>query len=243
LTKTVVDFGLKNKIVGITNFCVDPPDLYRTAARIGGTKDPDLSAIAKLKPTHVIVNSEENRSVDIEALQASYQVLSTFPKDPGDVPEMLLEMGRFLGVESVASQEAAQLASDLTRLTHEVSPLAYLGRTCVYLIWRDPWMAVSRDTYISRFLERLGFENLINTDARYPQVNPADIVERAPDVIFMSSEPWPFRMRDADAWREVTGLKDSKINWIDGKAMSWYGTSTREALRQARLNEGLVKKM
>ena len=243
LTKTLVDFGLRDQLVGITNFCVDPPDLYRSVARIGGTKNPDLHALADLQPTHVIVNSEENRFEDIETIRNSYNMLATFPKDPGDVPQMLIELSRFLGVESVGIGEANRLKSELRELETSPPLFSHYGRTFAYLIWRDPWMAVSQDTYISKFLNRLGLENVIQTDVRYPEVLPADVDVLRPDVIFMSSEPWPFRKRDAAAWRTAAPSQGARIMWIDGKFLSWYGTSTIEALRRARIQDRLTRNL
>jgi iron complex transport system substrate-binding protein len=243
LTKTICDFGLQSKIVGCTNFCVDPSNLHRTSKRVGGTKDPNLEMIFELAPTHVIVNDEENRPCDIEALLSRCHVLSTFPKSPLDVPTLLRNMGNFLGCPDISEQRAVALEGALSLLETNSGSFGTRGERFAYLIWRDPWMAVSTDTYISRFMEILGFRNVVETSARYPVVEPADIIALGVDLIFMSSEPWPFRKRDAAAWRDIVGNSASKIRWIDGQAMSWYGTSTFEAIEKILGNKSIVREM
>jgi iron complex transport system substrate-binding protein len=231
LTKTVCDFGLSEQIVGITNFCVDPPGLWRTSHRVGGTKDPDLQVITDLKPTHVIVNTEENRPQDIEILARDFNVLTTFPKSPDDVPELLLSMGDFLGCKAIAVEQAEICENLLTRIAQESLFHNFIGQRFIYLIWKDPWMAAGPDTYISRFLERVGLRNIICANERYPVIEPAASLGQSLDVILMSSEPWPFRKRDAQVFSCLLGEKLKPIYWIDGKATSWYGTETIAALQ------------
>jgi ABC-type Fe3+-hydroxamate transport system substrate-binding protein len=243
LTKTICDFGLKDQIVGITNFCVDPPDLYRTATRIGGTKDPDLRLIKDLKPTHVIVNEEENRAEDIRQLGLAYNVLSTFPKSPADVPSLLVQMGDFLGVPAEGQQKSDELKMGLESLSAQNSFTGILGKRFVYLIWRDPWMAAGEDTYISKMLASLGSENIVKNLERYPVVTPSHLLSLRPDVVLMSSEPWPFRKRDAEAWRSESGSTCPPIYWIDGKAMSWYGTTTLDTVHAIQSGRNLIKQL
>ncbi len=232
LTKTVCDFGLQKNMVGCTNYCIDPPNLNRTSARIGGTKDPNIEAIFSLAPTHVLVNEEENKPSDIAILQSRFNVLNTFPKSPSDVPDLLIKMGDFLACPEIGRQRAAVLQKALAELGANPHVFKSLGRRFAYLIWRDPWMAVSEDTYISRFLELFGMENVVKSDARYPVVEPKELASLTPDVLLMSSEPWPFRKRDAGAWREMVGDTAAKIYWIDGKVMSWYGATTLMAIEE-----------
>lgn len=231
LTKTICDFGLQDKLVGITNFCVDPPGVYRACRRVGGTKDPRLDEIAELDPTHIVINEEENKSEHIEALRREFNVLSTFPKSPADVPAMLRDLGVFLDCAATANDYATSIESIVNELRSTIPWRSVFGRKFVYLIWRDPWMAAGEDTYISRFLELLGLENAIKLGERYPIITQDLLSRLEVDVVFMSSEPWPFRQRDALAWQQTIGTeKSAKIFWIDGKACSWYGSLTRDSL-------------
>src|SRR6476469_3038205 len=100
LSETVVTQGLREELVGCTQFCIEPPDLHRTAKVVGGTKDFDLNEIRTLNPTHILANQEENPRELIEELQKEFPLLLTFPKSPYDVPSMLRDMEKFLGTEA-----------------------------------------------------------------------------------------------------------------------------------------------
>lgn len=234
LSKTICDLGLKKDLVGVTNFCVDPPDLYRAARRIGGTKDPDLNLICEINPTHVVLNEEENRLKDVEFLKSRFQTLVTFPKSPSDVPGLFRQLGNFLNICPEADVFANKIEAELMQWDSAASWSQEIGKRFLYLIWRDPWMAASRDTYISRFLELLGLQNVICDDNRYPVVDISKYTKKDVDLIFMSSEPWAFRKRDAEGLRALLSNDCPTLYWIDGKACSWYGSQTLEALSAAR---------
>ena len=105
-------------------------------------------------------------------------------------------------------------------------------------------MTVNRDTYISKFLELLGLQNVITDEQRYPTIDICKYSRKEVDLILLSSEPWPFRRRDADSIRDLLGEACPKLYWIDGKACSWYGSYTLDALISAKkgpINGGLVK--
>lgn len=236
LTKTICDLGLRDQIAGITNFCVDPPDLYRQAQRVGGTKDPNLDLLTQIAPTHVLVNEEENRAADLDYIKSRFNTLVTFPKSPEDVPELLNSMGRFLGKTYEAQRLAVRVQESMDAAKLNCTLSQNLGRNFVYLIWRDPWMVAGRDTYISRFLELLGFHNVVDLPTRYPIIDHKNLSRESVDIVFLSSEPWPFRRRDADYLRKALGHACPKLYWIDGKALSWYGTTTLEALQAIKGN-------
>jgi ABC-type Fe3+-hydroxamate transport system substrate-binding protein len=225
LTETIALGGFREALVGITSFCVEPRGLHRIAAPVGGTKDPDLEKIRHLRPTHIFVNLEENKPEHIDECRTIAPTLATFPKGPRDVPAMLEAMDDFLGVtnfESLRWKVSSQLVA-LDGLAPATSS-SYL-----YYIWKNPYMVIGRDTYISRMLELAGMKNCLEGDERYPVLPVGQAAALSPDQILLSSEPYPFRKRDAAAlMREWPSC--SKILRVDGKLMSWYGTTTVQAL-------------
>lgn len=226
LTQTICDLGLKTAVVGCTKFCVHPPDIHRMATLVGGTKDPDLDAIAALNPTAVLVNEEENKPEHIEALAQRWRVLRTFPRAPADVPAMLRAMGEFLDWRESHENAAREVEAAIAAIDGDRwSPFRFL-----YFIWQRPHMIAGRDTYISRLLESVGGTNAYEGTERYPAVELADFTAKGVDAVLLSSEPYPFRKRDARALREVWPTAPA-IFKIDGQLMSWHGTYTVAALR------------
>jgi ABC-type Fe3+-hydroxamate transport system substrate-binding protein len=246
ITATIAELGHEASLVGCTTFCVDPPGLAKGITVVGGTKDPDIGKIRALAPDRILVNNEENRAQDIEACKSIAPVLESFPVTPADVPQMIRDIGHFIGASranEVASETESALEAlrEVAKATRKTTP--EFPRRFVYLIWRNPWMVAGTDTYISRFLELAGFQNAIE-QPRYPQVDMSEIARARPDIIFFSSEPWPFRRRDSQAftgeWENLrdpanAGAKIPLLLKIDGKALSWHGTETKRAATSLRL--------
>ena len=156
LSHTLVEMGLRQYIVGVTKFCILPADLHRSSAIVGGTKDPDIEKILSLKPTHILVNEEENRIEDVDVLARETQVVQTFPKGPEDVPAMIRTIGAQLdpaGAKGDWKGMALRMDQRLAKLGSQVPK-----RNVLYFIWKDPYMVVGNETYISKSLKLFGFQ-------------------------------------------------------------------------------------
>jgi ABC-type hemin transport system substrate-binding protein len=223
LSETICDLGLRDQLVGCTNFCVEPRDLHRTALRVGGTKDFDLNQIRSLSPTHILCNQEENPREPILELARDIPTLVTFPKGPEDVPGMLRDIGRFLDCDTEKEAVAIEMLLN--------APKRHPSRRFLYLIWQNPYMIAGPDCYISRTLGSIGWVNAYEGVERYPALDTEAMAACKADIILMSSEPYPFRRRDAERLKAQWPMAP-RLARIDGQMLSWFGTRTREALEQ-----------
>lgn len=66
-TELLFDLGLDEQIVGITKFCLHPPEWFYTKTKIGGTKKLHPDVIDQLQPDLIIANKEENVKEQVEA--------------------------------------------------------------------------------------------------------------------------------------------------------------------------------
>jgi len=106
-----------------------------------------------------------------------------------------------------------------------VQPLAHPARAA-YLIWRKPWMAVGPGTYIGSLLKKVGLKNVFEEHAsRYPAIHAEELRQAAPEVVLLSSEPYPFSEKHIAEIQEL--LPDAKILLVDGEPWSWYGSRMR----------------
>lgn len=225
LSETLFELGLRDELVGCTQFCVSPPHLHRLVTIVGGTKDFSLAAIEALNPTHILVNREENPRDPVEELAKKYKVLVTFPRGPEDVPSMLRDMGEFLAAQDSTEPWARSIEKALKE------PLSGTKRgRFAYFIWKNPYMLAGPDTYISRLLQWAGWDNAYQGAERYPSLELGALAALDPDLLLLSSEPYPFRQRDAEKLRAEWPDSPSILK-VDGRLLSWYGTSTLEALR------------
>jgi ABC-type Fe3+-hydroxamate transport system substrate-binding protein len=223
LTETVAELGLADRLVGVTRYC--ERGAPQSAVRIGGTKNPDVDAVAALRPSIVLANTEENRPEDLDALRAAgCTVLETFPRTVSDVAPMLVELGAALGVAEQGRTMAAQVDSARERAAarRPRTPLA----ACT-LIWRKPWMAVGPDTFVDDLLGVCGFANVLaGADERYPRLDP-DLLLR-PQVVLLPSEPYAFSEKDSEAVAGLLG--DVPQRYVDGQLLTWHGQRTAAAL-------------
>jgi iron complex transport system substrate-binding protein len=231
LTESVFRLGCGPALVGRTKFCVQPAGDVDAVERVGGTKNPKIDRIVALAPDLVLMNEEENRREDADALRAAgVPVLSTMPRDvPGAVATL-----RALGAALGADAAARALADAIEARARDVATRA-AGRapvTFAYLIWREPLMAVGRGTYVDALLAVAGGGNILTPAAdRYPEI-PADALAGA-DRILLSSEPFPFAERHREELAAATGVPIDRFVLVDGELLSWHGARTLEGLDYA----------
>ncbi|MFT5589201.1 MAG: ABC-type Fe3+-hydroxamate transport system substrate-binding protein [Bradyrhizobium sp.] len=220
ITELLCDLGLAPWIVGRTGFCIHPAALVTSIAKVGGTKDVNIGKLRALAPTHLIVNIDENEKPTVEAL-ASFvpHVIVTHPRSPDDNLDLFRLLGSIFGRE-----EAAEL---LCTQFNRAKATLRTGRPqrVLYCIWKDPWMTVTRDTYIARMLEQIGWQQWIalpeNTDARYPVFSWSDQLAHEIDLVLLSSEPYRFTEAHVDSLEQQLG---KPVLLVDGEMLSWYGS-------------------
>ena len=220
LTELLFTLGLGEHVVARTGFCGHPKPAVARVPKIGGTKDPDLTRLATLAPTHLVVNVDENRREVVDAARAFVpSVIVTHPLAPTDNPRLYRLFGAIFEREREAEALAGAFAGALARLD---AAAARVPREAVlYLIWRKPWMTVSRATYVSATLARAGWDTLpARPRKRYPEVADGARAWRDAARILVSSEPYAFRSRDAAALA-LRWNKPATLN--DGEWTSWYG--------------------
>lgn len=222
LTELLCALGLAPHIVGRTGFCIHPRAVVRAIPKVGGTKSVNLARVRELKPTHVIVNVDENEKPTVEEIARFVpHVVVTHPLHPRDN----VALYHLLGGIFRRAAEAGALVRRFEHAWHEVSreALSFPREQVLYLIWKKPWMTVARDTYISATLAAVGWDTVPAAAVRYPEVSlPAACGDELRHLL-LASEPYRFRARDI---AELEALVPSgvKVSLIDGEMTSWYGS-------------------
>ena len=229
LTELVCELGGSSDLVGRTRFCVHPSELAGRVPALGGTKDPDVPRVVALAPDLVLMNSEENRRADHDALVGAGLACAAYlPKRPEDVPGMVRDVaGR---IDRGPAGEA--LARGLEERAAGVRSRAVgAGRSFATLVWRRPWMAVGGDTYVHALVALTGARNVLaDSHERYPTVDAAELGRRRPDVVLLPSEPFPFAERHLDELCAATGLERERFLLADGSLLTWHGSRTLAGL-------------
>lgn len=226
LTELVFDLGRGDDLVGRTRFCVHPEGLVEKVESVGGTKNPKLERIIALNPDLVLMNEEENRREDADALVAAgVCCLNSFPKDVAETAMMVREIAAAVD----RTDEGERIAADIearaarVRLSAASKPIVRYA----YLIWRNPWMVAAGDTFVTAVLGLAGGENVFSHHpTRYPEVTPAELAAADPAVVLLSSEPFPFKGKHADELAALTGLPRERMHLVDGQYLTWHGSRT-----------------
>ena len=212
-----------------TRFC-EQPDL----PIVGGTKNPDVEAIIGLAPDLVVVNDEENRIEDAEALAAAgLRVHSMSPRSVADVGPAVVALADAVGVDA----PTPFAPNEWERWLDEQRAVAPgVARRAAVLVWRRPWMTMNADTYGSSLLELLGIENVFaGAGERYPETTLEEIAERHADLVLLPGEPYPFKNRHVHEVEAI--VRGADVRLVDGRDLFWWGIRTPDAV--ARLCEAL----
>jgi ABC-type Fe3+-hydroxamate transport system substrate-binding protein len=220
-TELLVDLGLEDSIVGITKFCVHPTHLRKEKRIVGGTKQVHYDRISALQPDVILCNKEENTKEIVEALEkiAPVHVSDIFTID--DTITLMTQYGELFSVEDKALEITTQLLKLVSDFKCEIKEIIPIKVT--YFIWRNPWMVSGNNTIIHHLLTLNKFENVFGDIPRYPEVDIEALKNsHEADVIFLSSEPYPFKEKHIIELKEK--LPNAKIVLVDGEYFSWYGT-------------------
>ncbi|MDH3297684.1 MAG: helical backbone metal receptor [Gemmatimonadota bacterium] len=245
LTELLFDLGVGGSLVGRTKFCVHPRGEVDRVEKVGGTKDPRVERIVALKPDLVLLNEEENRREDAEALVAAgVSCHVSLPRNTADTADMVRSIGAAVGrapdAEKIAREIEARSAR-VRRAAADEPPLRF-----AYLIWREPLMTLNADTFVSSLLCQPGGRNVFADEPdRYPVIDAARLAAAAPQVVMLSSEPFPFRGHHAADLAHLTGLPAERFRLVDGELLSWHGSRTpagidyaETLIREARAGSG-----
>jgi iron complex transport system substrate-binding protein len=225
-TESLVALGLAGSLAGVTRYCVHPREALAGIPRVGGTKNPDLAAIAAVEPDLVLANAEENREPDIAELSKRYRVDVSHPTRVADVPPMLLRLGALTGTE-VAAEGWAHAVEERLAAARPGRPVRF-----AYLIWKGPWMAAAAGTYISSLLETFGGVNVFPGETGpWPETSEEALVALAPELVVLPDEPYRFGEADAALWKGL--LPPARVTLAPGEDFCWHGVRTLRGLDAA----------
>lgn len=231
LTEAIAEWGGLAQLAGRTRYCIEPAGRIECVETVGGTKNPDITRIVEIRPDLVVVNREENRREDYDALVAAgLRVLVTHPRSVRDAAGMFVELGRAVGL----AERGQELADRCQRAldARERSACETMAVRVFCPIWRNPWMTFHSATYVGDMLAVAGLGNVFGAanDRDFFEVDLAEVREREPALVLLPDEPYVFERKHATELASA-GI-DSRFELISGKDLSWYGPRTPAAIER-----------
>lgn len=216
-TELLFDLGLADRIVGLTKFCIHPKELVKQKSIVGGTKNFKFDVIDALQPDLIIGNKEENYKEGIEQLHEKYPVWMSDIFTLEDSLEMMRQLGEITGTQTIAEKLAQTIITGFEQL-HPANPTI----ATAYFIWRKPYMAVGGNNFIDAMLQHCGFHNVFADLERYPEITAEQLQQANPQLILLSSEPYPFKEKHIAEFQKLCPKATLKV--VDGEMYSWYGS-------------------
>jgi ABC-type Fe3+-hydroxamate transport system substrate-binding protein len=235
ITETLFALDAGERIVGITDYCIHPEAQVLSKAKVGGTKNFFVNKVLELEPDLVIANAEENRKHQVDKLeQAGLNVFVTFPKTVDGCLNMIAKVASLTGTERAAQPI---LASIEKARADALSSAADPPPRVLCPIWKDPYMTINRDTFVSDVIRTSGGQNIFDDGIeRYPQFTLEEAGRRRPDVVLLPTEPYHFTEADKSAFaamgNEVPAVRNRRFHIVEGELLSWYGPRLARALTE-----------
>ncbi len=229
ISETLHYLGAEAQLIGLTKFCEKPWSQFKAKERVGGVKDPDVEKIRWLKPDLILCNKEENEKEVVEELRELAPVHVSYVVDVDGAERLLSDLGALTGHAS----EAKAMIERIEQGRKRAPKLArnFVFKRVAHLVWKDPYMTISPDTYIYQVLSEAGLEPVVpRIQQRYPRVDEDFFREFEPEAVFFPDEPYKFTFEDIDEFRaQFAGLacvRHDGLYKLDGATVTWYGYRT-----------------
>lgn len=218
-TELLFDLGLNEEIIGITKFCHHPSVKFKSTTKVGGTKTLNIQKIRNLKPDLIIGNKEENQQQDIELLMQEFPVWMSDIYKLDDALTMIKQIGGLVKKQAEADLICNEIDINFKSLLTGIDESQL--KSVAYFIWHQPDMLAGKNTFIDEMMIYCGCKNIIDL-SRYPGLNKQELKELQPELVFLSSEPYPFAEKHMAYFKNI--WPSAKVELVDGEMFSWYGS-------------------
>ncbi|MBI9038391.1 MAG: ABC transporter substrate-binding protein [Bacteroidales bacterium] len=223
ITETLCELGLADKIIACTDYCVHPIDVVKNFNKIGGPKNFSEEKILNLKPDIIFAVKEENETCKINRISKK---VPTYVFDINSIQEgieMIKTLGNIFEIQNISDCFIEKMQEGYKNLTKVNSNIK-----CLYLVWKQPYIAVGGDSFIDSVLYQINIKNCLrNSKKKYPKIK-LKLLENQFDLLILPSEPYSFSENDIDGFEKI--FPEKEIIKVDGEMFSWYGTHQLKAI-------------
>ncbi|MEM9855806.1 MAG: helical backbone metal receptor [Bacteroidota bacterium] len=220
-TELLYHLGLRERVVGVTKFCIYPKAAREEKTIVGGTKNVRLEKLLSLEPDLIIGNKEENTEAIITQLQNYSPVWMSDISTLDDALNMITQLGLLLGVHNKARTLVSGITKEFQNFHRPIRSKV------LYFIWKNPLMVAGTNTFIHSMLEKMSHINVVAPLERYPTLDEDSLKNLDPDVVMLSSEPYPFKEKHKSYFQKL--FPNAVINLVNGEYFSWYGSRLIDA--------------
>jgi iron complex transport system substrate-binding protein len=213
--ETLYLLGEQDRIVGVSGYCVRPPQVRREKPRVSAFIDADIPKILALEPDLVLTFSDLQAGIVAELIKAGVAVHAFNHRDVAGILAMIRTVGALAGVaakaEALAQSYAARLDTVAARAARKPRPRVYFEE------WYDP--LISGIGWVSELVEIAGGDDVFAhmgrpSLARDRVVSPEAVIAAQPDVILASwcgRKVVKDRIRNRPGWERIPAIRTDRI--------------------------------
>jgi iron complex transport system substrate-binding protein len=186
--ETLYLLGEERRIVGISGYCVRPPEARRDKPRVAAFTSADMPKILALRPDLVLSFSDLQADIVAALIRAGVAVHAFNQRSVAEILDMIRTLGALVGASERAERLAQRLAAGLAHAEAQAARLPW--RPKVYFEeWDEPM--ISGIAWVSELIAAAGGSDIFaerahGKAARDRIVAAAEIIERQPDLIIGS---------------------------------------------------------
>lgn len=209
-TEILFSLGLKDEIVGVTEFC-NYPEEAKKKEKIGGFSNPNLEKIYSLKPDFVFGIRGNPIDLFMNLKKLNIKTLAFDPKSVDDLFNLILTIGKIVDKR----EEAKELIKNLNERRLKIVEMAKkFKKKKVYLeIWNNPYMSVGKNTYLNELIESVGGINIASkASGDWPILSQEFIINENPEVIIIA-----YMGQTVDdvlkrpGWQNIDAIKNKRV--------------------------------
>jgi iron complex transport system substrate-binding protein len=205
LTETVCALGQCARLVGVDRYS-NYPERVRSLPQVGGGLDPNLEAIAALKPDLVLMATSTPAGERLQSL--GIKVLALEPKSHADVHRVLVAIGQLLDVPD--AQRVWRAIDDQMSAAAQSVP-AGARKMRVYFEVNSAPYAAGEASFIGETLTRLGVGNAVPASlGAFPKLNPEYVVRANPDLIMVGDRGFS-GLQGRPGWSGIRAIREARV--------------------------------
>ena len=205
LTESVCALGACDRLVGVDRYS-NWPEQVRALPQLGGGIDPNVEAIAALRPDAVLLAKSSRVTQRLEALGLKVLVLE--PKSHADVQRVLDKLDQVLGTHE-APRVWRVIDASVSAAAQSV-PARAKGKRVYFEINSTPY-AAGESSFIGETLARLGMKNIVPARlGPFPRLNPEYVVRANPDLIMVSVRSAQ-GLEQRPGWGGIRAVREGRI--------------------------------
>jgi iron complex transport system substrate-binding protein len=235
--ETLYLLGEQRRIVGVSGYCVRPPEARREKPRVSAFTSADIPKILALRPDLVLSFSDLQADIVAELIRRGVEVHAFNQRSVAEILGVIRMLGAMVGADERAEQLVAQLEDGLARAREAAARLPQRPRV-YFEEWDEPM--ISAIAWVSELIDIAGGVDIFadraaGQSARERIVTAADVIERAPDLVIGSWCGKKFRPEKVAArpgFDRVPAVRNARLHEIKSPLILQPGP--------AALTDGLV---